>query len=296
MKKKLLLGAHMSIRGGVHTAFERGTSIGCTTMQVFTKNNNQWKSRPLTGEDIQNYKMAEAKARITPIFAHAAYLINLCATNPTILVNSRTAMIDELNRCERLGIRGLIFHPGSHVGAGEKEGIKQISESINIVHAKTKNFRVLTALETTAGQGSALGYRFEQLRQIIDLVQEKERMTVCLDTCHLFAAGHNIRTEPGWEDTMKQFDELIGLKYIIAIHLNDSKRELASRVDRHEHIGKGQIGKRGFQLVMNDPRVRHIPKILETPKSEDMHEDVENMKLLISMTKRRRWERSDNSG
>ncbi|MCZ6776362.1 MAG: deoxyribonuclease IV [Ignavibacteria bacterium] len=296
MKKKLLLGAHMSISGGVYTAFERGTNIGCTTMQVFTKNNNQWKGKPLTDEDIENYKMAEVKARIAPVVAHAAYLINLCATNQTILVNSRNAMVDELKRCEALGIRGLIFHPGSHMGAGEKEGVKRIAESINIAHGKTKNFRVFTTLETTAGQGSTLGYRFEQLRQIIDLVEGKERMAVCLDTCHLFAAGYNIRTEHGWKETMKQFDELIGLQHVLAIHMNDSKREFGSRVDRHEHIGKGQIGKTGFQTVMNDPRFHHIPKILETPKGEDMHEDVENMRLLRLMAKGKTERWSENSG
>jgi deoxyribonuclease-4 len=286
----------MPISGGVHTAFKRGTSIGCATMQVFTKNNNQWKGKPLTDEDIENYKMAEVKARIAPVVAHAAYLINLCATNQAILAKSRIAMVDELKRCEALGIRGLIFHPGSHMGAGEEEGIKQIAESINIVHAKTNNFRILTTLETTAGQGSALGYRFEQLRQIIDLVEGKGRMAVCLDTCHLFAAGYNIRTEHGWKETMKQFHELIGLGRLLAIHMNDSTREVGSRVDRHEHIGKGQIGKAGFQAVMSDPRFCHIPKILETPKSGDMHEDVENMRLLGLVAKGKTERRSGYSG
>ena len=283
MRHHLLIGAHVSISGGVHAAFERGTQVGCTTMQVFTKNNNQWSGRAFTAEDIQNYKMAEAKSSIAPVVAHAAYLINLCAANRATLKKSRAALADELLRCEVLGIRGLIFHPGSHVGAGEEEGIKRIAESINAVHDQTGVLHTLTTLETTAGQGSAIGYRFEHLRQIIDLVQAKDRMAVCLDTCHLFAAGYAIHTETGWEETMRSLDAIIGLDRVLAVHVNDSKKEFGSRVDRHDHVGKGFIGKEGFRFLMNDPRFLRIPKIIETPKSEDMHEDVENLNVLKSL-------------
>jgi deoxyribonuclease IV len=282
---RLLLGAHMSIAGGVHKAFERGASIGCTTMQVFTKNSNQWAAKPLNGQDIQYYRAAEAKARIFPLVAHAAYLINLCATNSSTLRKSRRAFEDELRRCEALGIRALIFHPGSHIGAGEEQGMKRIAESINIAHRKTQGFHVFSALETTAGQGTALGYRFEHLKQIIDLVDERNRMAVCLDTCHLFAAGYDISTLQGWEDTITKFDEIVGLDRLVAVHVNDSKNRLGSRVDRHEHIGKGTIGLIAFRMLMNDPRLNNIPKILETEKSEDMHEDVKNMDTLKSLMK-----------
>jgi deoxyribonuclease-4 len=252
-------------------------------MQVFVKNNNQWHARPFSDEDIQNYKTEEAKARIAPVIAHAAYLINLCAAGAPILQKSRLAFIDELQRCEILGIEALVFHPGAHVGAGEDEGIKKIAESLNLTHDQTSGVRVLSTLESTAGQGSALGYRFEHLRAIIDLVEEKHRMAVCLDTCHLLAAGYDIRTQAGWEKTMGEFVDVVGIHRLVAVHVNDSKKDLGSHVDRHEHIGKGQIGIEGFRAMMNDPQLDNIPRILETPKSEDMHEDVENMNALRSL-------------
>lgn len=278
-----LLGAHISTAGGVHTAFARGTRIGCTTMQVFVKNNNSWSGKALTEEDVAKYKTEEAKTTIAPVVAHAAYLINLCATNADTLKRSRNALADELKRCEAFGIRALIFHPGAHVGAGEEEGIKRIAESLNLVHEKTHGFRVLSALECTAGQGSAIGYRFEHLRAILDLVDAKERMAVCLDTCHVFAAGYPIGTEEGWNAVIGEFDQIVGLNRLVAIHTNDSKRECGSRTDRHEHIGKGMIGLTAFRLLMNDPRLVRVPKILETEKSEDMHEDIENMNVLKSL-------------
>ncbi len=283
MKEKLLLGAHMSIEGGVHTAFLRGVSIGCTVMQVFVKNNNRWNAPPTADEDIQSYKREEAKARVSPVIAHAAYLINLCATSADVLKKSRAALVDELRRCEAFGIKALVVHPGAHLGAGEGEGIKRIAESINAAHDETEKFKVLTALESTAGQGTTLGYRFEQLRAMIDLVEDGSRMAVCLDTCHLFAAGYDIGTQQGWDSTMNDFDSIVGMDRLVAIHVNDSKRERGSRVDRHEHIGKGKIGKEGFRALMHDVRLDDVPKILETPKSEDMHEDVENLNFLRSL-------------
>jgi deoxyribonuclease IV len=279
------LGAHMSVSGGLHTAFTRGSSIGCTTMQIFVKNANQWKSRPLSDNDVQNYKTAAADATISPVVAHAAYLINLCTSSATILKKSRAAFLDELSRCEALGILGLIFHPGAHLGKGDSEGIRMIAESLNIIHEESPGYRCLSILETTAGQGTTVGYRFEQLGAIIGLVDAPDRMAVCLDTCHVFAAGYDFRTETGWNDMMGQFDSIIGLKRLAAIHMNDSKREHGSRIDRHEHIGKGHIGEAGFRLVMNDPRLHSIPKILETEKGEDMSEDIENMRVLLSLVK-----------
>jgi deoxyribonuclease-4 len=256
-------------------------------MQVFVKNNNRWNAPRLDEEEIQSYKREEAKAAIAPVIAHAAYLINLCATKASFLNRSRNAFLDELNRCEAFGIKALVFHPGAHMGAGEKEGIKQIAESLNIVHLQSESCSVLTTLECTAGQGTAIGYRFEHLRSIIDRVEQKHRMGVCLDTCHLFASGYDISADEGWNRCMETFDDVVGLERLVAVHVNDSKRELGSRVDRHEHIGKGRIGLDGFAAMMNDFRLAHIPKILETPKSEDMHEDVENMQRLLSLTRRR---------
>lgn len=273
----------MSIAGGVHTAVDRATSVGCTALQVFTKNNNQWNGKPFSEDEISRYKTKIAAAGIAPVVSHDSYLINLCATNPDTLKKSRAAFIDELQRCETLGIPLLNFHPGSHLGAGEEEGIKGICESLNIAHAQTKGFTVKSVLEATAGQGTNIGYTFEHLRAIIDGVDHPERMAVCIDTCHIFAAGYDISTEKGYRETFELFDGIIGLERLAAFHVNDSKKGLGSHVDRHDHIGKGMIGLTGFRLLMNDERFAHIPKILETPKSDDLHEDVENMNVLKSL-------------
>ncbi len=284
---RLLLGAHMSIAGGMHTAVERAARIGCTTMQVFVKNNNQWRGKPLEDEDVSTYKELCAKARIAPVVAHDTYLINLCAVDSEILRRSRETLRDEMERCARLGIPYLNFHPGSHMGRGEDDGIRLIAESLNLLHQQLPGVAVRSVLETTAGQGTAVGWRFEHLRKIIDLVDEPERMAVCVDTCHVFAAGYDLVSERGYEETFREFDDVIGLDRLVAFHVNDSKRERGSRVDRHEHIGKGHIGKAGFRHLMNDPRFVSIPKILETPKGEDMKEDVVNMRVLRGLVGRK---------
>ncbi len=276
----MLLGAHMSISGGVHTAFERGKLVGCTTMQVFSKNNNQWKGKPLTDPDIINYKNEAKKTNIKPVVVHSSYLINLCAKDKSTLEKSHESFLDELNRCRLLGIPYFVFHPGSHVGQGEQTGLEIIAESLNMLHERTKGYRVKSVVEVTAGQGSNLGYRFEQIRKLIDMVENKKRMGVCIDTCHLFAAGYDISNDKGYEKTFEEFDKIIGLKRLMVIHLNDSKGILGSRLDRHEHIGKGNIGDIGFSLLMNDKRLNGIPKILETPKGNDMKEDVINLNRL----------------
>ena len=279
----LLLGAHMSINGGLHTAIERGASIGCTAIQIFTKNSNQWRSSPLTEADIATYKSAQAKARIDHVVTHASYLINLCSTTKQTAHLSRVAFVDELQRCDALGIASLIFHPGSHTGAGEEAGLQAIAAALNRAHDETPGCRTLSTLETTAGQGTNLGYRFEQLATIMEMVKAPERMAVCIDTCHLFAAGYPIHTGEGWEKTIGEFDRMIGLKRVTAVHVNDSVKPFGSKLDRHGHIGKGEIGLTAFRLLMNDPRFDLIPKILETEKDEEMHEDVENMNVLRSL-------------
>lgn len=278
-----LLGTHISVAGGLHTAFERASRIGCTTMQIFVKNANMWKARPASAADISRFRDAAAASPVSPVIAHAAYLINLCAAKPEVLDKSIGAFEDELRRCEELGIHALVVHPGAHVGAGEEDGMRRIAESLNEIHRRTPGFHTLSTLETTAGQGTTLGYRFEQLRRIIDLVDEKNRMAVCIDTCHVFAAGYPLHTAEGWRTTMDEFDRTIGLSRLAVIHVNDSKKPFGSRLDRHEHIGRGEIGLEGFRPLMNDPRLAAVPKILETDKSDDMHEDVENMAALRSL-------------
>lgn len=276
----LLLGAHESIEGGIHKAIERAESIGCSTLQIFTKNSNQWVSRPLKEQDVENYKNSASKSKIRFIMAHSIYLINLCAADPLILKKSRDALVDEINRCDLLGIPIIIFHPGSHMGSGESTGIKKIIESINRVHDKTPASSVKSVLETTAGQGTSIGYRFEHLREIIEGVENRNRIGVCVDTCHIFAAGYNISSETGYEKTIEEFDRIIGLELLEAIHINDSKKDLGSRIDRHEHIGKGLIGKVGFRCLMQDKRLISIPKVIETEKGKDLREDLINLKIL----------------
>ena len=284
-RDNLLLGAHTSTAGGVYTAIERAMKMKFTAMQIFTKNNNRWNAKPLAEDDIKKFKELLKNSDIKFVLTHSSYLINLCSKNKFILKKSRNAFIDELERCELLGIPHLNFHPGSHGGQGEKDGTKLIAESLNICHDKTKDYKVTSMLEATAGQGTTLGYQFEQLQEIIDLVEDKKRMTVCIDTAHIFAAGYNIRDSKEYKKVIKGFDNIIGLNRLKCFHMNDSKKELGSRVDRHEHIGKGFIGKEGFANIMNDKKLEKIPKILETPKGKEMKEDVKNIKTLLSLIK-----------
>lgn len=280
LKQKVLLGAHMSIGGGVHMAIERACSINCTAMQMFVKNNMQWFARPLGREEIRAFLEHQQRGELLSVFAHANYLINLAATNPQFHANSIRALSEELTRADQLGLPFLVLHPGAHLGAGEEAGLEKITASVNRMFRKTSNIRTRIALETTAGQGSSLGYAFEQIAYIIDNVREPERLCVCLDTAHVFAAGYDIGNDPATRRMFREFDRVIGLDRLAAIHLNDSKTVRGSRVDRHQHIGKGKIGLEAFRLIMRDRRFRKIPKVLETPKGKDLREDVENLKTL----------------
>jgi deoxyribonuclease-4 len=273
-------GAHMSIAGGLHLAFERGRETGCDCMQVFVKNQRQWNAPPLTDGEVTAWMQARATAGIEPIVAHDSYLINLAAPDDALWKKSLDAFHDEIERCERLAIGHLVTHPGSHVGSGLDAGIRRIARAINEVHRETRGYAVRIALEVTAGQGTGIGHQFEHLRRIVDRVREPERMAVCIDTCHLFAAGYDLTTDEGYERTIAGLDEQIGIARVACFHLNDSKKPLGSRVDRHEHIGKGMLGRSAFRRLVNDARFASIPMIMETPKgTDDRGRDFDRLNL-----------------
>jgi deoxyribonuclease-4 len=279
-RSTILLGAHTSIAGGVAMAIERAHSINCTAMQIFVKNNMQWFARPLTREEIRTFLEHQQRSELVSVFAHSNYLINLAATNGEFKANSIRSLCEELVRADQLELPFLVLHPGAHLGAGEEAGLEKIIVSINRVFRKIPKVKTRIALETTAGQGSCLGNKFEHLAYVISRVREPQRLCVCLDTAHVFAAGYDISSEPSVRKTFQEFDHVVGLNCLVAIHVNDSKTGSGSRVDRHEHIGKGKIGLPAFRFIMRDPRLRKIPKVLETPKGKDLLEDVENLRVL----------------
>ncbi len=274
------LGAHMSIAGGVEQALLRGQSIGCQAIAMFTKNNNQWKAKALTQEDADRFNAARIETGIHPVVAHTSYLINIGSPDAALWKKSMASLQDELARAELLGIPYLVLHPGSHVGKGIDYGLKRAAEAFNRIHAKLPNLRVMTLLEHTAGQGTNLCCTFEEIARLRELIVENKRIGVCLDTCHLFAAGFDIRKPELYDDTMRRFDDTVGIKQIKAWHLNDSKNPLGSHVDRHEHIGKGKIGRAGFKNLLNDPRWDDLGALLETPKGPEMKEDKMNLRAL----------------
>lgn len=268
-KAKQPFGVHVSIAGGMHHAFETAARLGCDCMQVFVKNQRQWVGKPLTQADMSAWQQAAKRYRIDLVVAHATYLINLGSVDPTLWKKSVATLTDELQRCEALGISFLVFHPGAHLSAEFDVGLRRIIKGINSVHDRTRGFTSQLLLETTAGQGTSIGHRFEHLARILKGVREAERLDVCVDTCHIFAAGYPLEKVEDYQDTMLSFDEAVGVQRIKCFHVNDSKGELGSRIDRHEHIGKGQIGISGFRNLLRDARFQHVPKILETPKGED---------------------------
>jgi deoxyribonuclease-4 len=269
------VGAHVSAAGGVEHAPENAHKIGAKAFALFTKNQRQWFSRPLTPTNIDSFKNNVAKFGYSfdHILPHDSYLINLGHPEKEPLEKSRKAFLDEMQRCEQLGIGMLNFHPGSHLKKiSPDESIRRIAESINIVLDKTRN--VTAVIENTAGQGTNLGFRFEHLAAIIHYVEDKSRVGICFDTCHAFVAGYDIKTREGFEATWHEFDEIIGLKYLRGMHLNDAKKPLGSKVDRHESIGMGEIGADTFKWIMNDPRFEEMPLILETPNEDIWAEEI----------------------
>ncbi len=279
-------GSHMSVAGGLENAFADGVRVGCECLQIFVKNQRQWQAPPLTEETIRRYKLAQSATELAPVVAHATYLLNFASAEKTLRDKSILCMVDELERCEALGVSSLIFHPGAHMKSTPAEGMKRVAKSLDRVHKYCQGFRSRVLLETTAGQGSALGWRFEQLAEIIDQTKSPDRVGVCLDTCHLFAAGYDFRKGEEYAGMIQEMDATFGSDRVECIHTNDSKQELGSRVDRHEHIGKGKIGKSGFSHFVNDPRFLEVPFILETAKGKDGRGsdlDTVNLKRLRSL-------------
>jgi deoxyribonuclease-4 len=282
MSRELLVGAHMSIAGGIHLALERGLQTGCRTIQVFLKSSNQWRAKPIGDEDRALYQDAQARSGITPVIGHSSYLINLASPDKALYRKSVDAFVEELERARYLGVPGLVLHPGAHRGAGEDAGIEAVAKALDEACERIPP-PVSVLLENTAGQGSCLGHSIGQLAGILGRVRAPERVGFCIDTCHLFAAGYDIRTPKGFREVLREFDLRIGIGKIRAFHLNDCLKPLGSHVDRHTHIGKGQIGIEAFRFLVNDRRFGLIPKILETPKGEDMAEDLMNLQTLRNL-------------
>lgn len=274
-------GAHCSTAGGVWNALVRASAIQAEICQLFVKNNMQWAGRPHPVADVERF--GTQRADFHAVFGHTGYLINLAARPSENRSKSLQSLIQEITLADALELPFLVMHPGAHLGAGEKEGLRWIIAGLDEVFRATRTSKVRIALENTAGQGSCLGNRLEHLAAIYDGVSNPARLTVCLDTAHLFAAGYDIRHPKGWDAAIRQMETLIGRKEIAAFHLNDSKTDFNSRVDRHEHIGKGKIGLEAFRFIINDPRFRAIPGCLETPKSKDLREDIENLTTLRSL-------------
>jgi deoxyribonuclease-4 len=269
----------MSIAGGYYKAVDAARRAGCDCVQLFTKNNNQWRAKEITDDEVERFRAALAEHKITHPIAHDSYLINMGSPDPELWKKSVDAFVVELRRADQLGIPYVVAHPGAYTTSSEAKGLKNIIRALNEVHRQTKGIGAQCLLETTAGQGSNLGWRFEHLATILDGVKDPDRLGVCFDTCHVFAAGYPMGTEKEYMATMRKFNSTVGVKQIRAFHLNDSKRELCSRVDRHEHIGQGHLGKEPFRFLLGDRRFRKVPMYLETPKGEKDGKDLDVINL-----------------
>jgi deoxyribonuclease-4 len=273
----------MSVAGGLEKAFERAAQVDSDAVQIFTSNQRQWKGREVTAEMVELFKEAQTSSGIQPVVTHNSYLINMASPKDDLWEKSIAAQELELERCESLGIPYVVAHPGAHTGSGREAGIERIVQALDRIHADLPGYQVITLLETTAGQGTTLGAEFEDLAEIINSVAQPERLGVCFDTCHIFVAGYDCRDPESYAETIGRFDEIVGLDALKAFHFNDSKGELGSNRDRHDYIGQGEIGVEGFRNYMNDARLAGLPALLETDKSEDLHEDREAIELLRSL-------------
>jgi deoxyribonuclease-4 len=274
-----IFGAHMSAAGGCHNALIAAKEHDFETVQLFTKNNNQWDAKDLSAENIKQFRDTLKSSKLKFPTAHDSYLINLASPNPTLYQRSLDAFVVEVKRAEALGLAYLVMHPGTPTDGDEEAGLLRIIAAFDEIHARCQGCRVKVLLETTAGQGQSLGWRFEHLAAILDRVQDSKRLGVCVDTCHIFAAGYPLAPEKEYETTMQAFDRLIGLSRIKVFHINDSKKPMGSRVDRHEHIGKGHLGLEPFRLLINDARFQKVPMIMETPKEGPKDEDMDVLNL-----------------
>jgi deoxyribonuclease-4 len=283
----MLFGAHESIAGGVFNAVYRGRQATCDTVQIFNKSNNQWSAKKLEPDEVERFFKAIEETEVTVACSHTSYLINIASPDKALNEKSYGSLKEEMQRCELLRIPNLVMHPGSHVGSGEQTGLDVVARNLNRLFDELPDNHVTMCLEATAGQGTNLGYSFEQLAYLIDSVDDKEHMGVCLDSCHIFAAGYPLVDPKEYKKTIKTFDDIIGLDRLRVFHLNDSKKEFGSKRDRHEHIGKGYIGLEGFRNIVNDKKLKKVPFILETPKGEDLKEDIENLKVLRGLVKRK---------
>jgi len=259
--------------------------VGASVIALFAKNSNQWKAKPFDDTTLALFHAERAESPDTPLLTHASYLINLAGTDSVLYEKSLAAMADELVRADLLGAYAVVLHPGAHLGTGATSGIDRIARSLDRIHASTPGIKAITLLETAAGQGSCLGCSFEELAAVLNLIDDPSRAGVCFDTCHVFSAGYDLRTRAAYEATMDALASTIGLENVGAFHLNDSKRPLGSRVDRHEHIGQGEIGLDAFGFLLNDPRFRHVPKVIETAKPHPFDDDIRNLTLLRSLLK-----------
>jgi len=276
------LGVQVSISGKIYEAIERAKLLGCDTIQIFSRNPQQWRHVRLNKEDVRKFREFQKEAKIWPLFIHIPYLVNLASPLNRLYKGSIKAYIEDIKEANLLGAEYLVTHMGSHKKKGEDLGIKKITEALNIILEKTKNTSVTILLENTAGSGSWLGYKFQHQKKIIDSIVIKEHIGLCLDTCHAYVAGYDIATEEGLDNILDEIDNLVGLEKLKLIHLNDAKDRLASHRDRHEHIGKGKIGLEGFRRIINHPKLRNLPFILETPKKEDT-DDIINLETVRSL-------------
>ena len=276
----MLIGAHLSIAGGVDKAFDRAIALDCTAFQIFTKSNRQWKAKALEPEVIERYHQRQQETGIEPVVCHASYLINIGATDETVWDKSVQALLIELERCELLKIPYLVLHPGAHMGQGVEAGLARVVQALNMIHEHLPDYKVKVALEITAGQGSALGSTFEEIAQILAQCRQRERLAVCFDTCHALAAGYEFRTPASYQTLLVDFDRIIGLDRLKVIHVNDSEKDLGSHVDRHAHIGEGCLGLEPFGYFLNDPRFEKVPFLLETPVKDDPGDNIRNLEKL----------------